>query len=444
MKIIKKQALIFFTAFVLAVGLSACDKVVKLESSDTGTSAAEASPRATRASTSAITPPVIGMSLENAIDFLKEFGLTASYKDISAAKRTIEYPEQWLIVGQSPRPGEESNKEGKLKLSVIKHGEDAETIGEVSSSELEQDSNRIMINLVGMNLDEAYKAVEEQDLYILEELDGTGEDRSVWMKSNWTVIAQNTPPGSAERSVKVTVKKNGEVTPKDLQSNWVHENWDVSAFYGKVTGYVSDEYHDDKESNLVVVGQTPVELDLIAPYPAGCLTTVEDTSSQATKQAIIPKKTKVLVVFNEPYSNKGFIHKISELNLEDPYLNSTNEQLVATGDWVPDHWSFNDTSLTQGETTNYEPLADWSGYLTDTEAAYAYLIMKTGSSVRANPVGGVVVCLNQSAAYQEEQVRIRALVEESIRQGEAEYQRRKALGWYSCRDGDGDGVCNER
>lgn len=183
---------------------------------------------------------------------------------------------------------------------------------------------------------------------------------------------------------------------------------------------------------------------VIAPFPAACMNTTEDSTSQAVKKKELPVGTKVLVRYKEAWSEIGFIHALKRLDLSDIPRNSSNERLVLTGEWVPESYSFDDSALVRGETLVYEPRSDWTGYLTDTEVPYALLILQAGSQVRATPVGGVVTCLAQSAAYQQKMAEIRVKTEEAVRQWEIEYERRKAAGWYSCRDGDGDGVCNER
>lgn len=389
-------------------------------------------------------PPLVGMDLANAKSFANQYGTKIKAKDFSKAKRDVKYAEQWHIVSQTPAPGAKLASNQTVNVKVIKHWETVEGISQLSAADVKEQSNSIMLNLVGLTLDEAYDRVEEQELYVLDEIDATGEDRSIYMRSNWTVIAQDTPPGQYERSVELTVKKNGEVKKKDLQTTWVRKNWDVSAYYGKVTGYESDAYSGSNEANVVVVDATPVELDLIAPYPAACMNTTEDATSQAVKQKELPVGTKVFVNYKEAWSEIGFIHSLKRLDLKDIPQNSANQRLVQTGEWVPAHYSFDDSALIRGESLVYEPRADWSGYLTETEIPYALLILQTGSQVRAAPVGGVVTCLAQSAAYQQKMAEIRIQTEEAVRRWEIEYERRKALGWYSCRDGDGDGVCNER
>jgi hypothetical protein len=398
----------------------------------------------TQSAKTKLAPPLTGMDLANAQLFVKQYGVEIKAKDFSKAKREVKYPEQWHIVKQSPAPGEKLRTNQKISVTVLKHWETIDGISALKAADINAQENSIMLNLVGLPLNEAYDRAEEQDIYIINEIDATGEDRSIYMKSNWTVIAQDAPPGEYESGVVLTVKKNGEVKKNDLQKTWVRQNWDVSSYYGKVTGYETDEYGGSNKANVVVVDATPVELDLIAPYPAACMNTAEDTTSQAVKKKELPVGTKVLAIYKETWSEIGFIHPLKRLDLSDIPRNSSNERLVLTGDWVPESYSFDDSALVRGETLVYEPRSDWTGYLTETEIPYALLILQAGSQVRATPVGGVQTCLAQVAAYQQKMAELRLQTEEAVRRWEIEYERRKAAGWYSCRDGDGDGVCHER
>jgi hypothetical protein len=442
---IERFVLFVSSAVVLSLVLSACSPGVAASNSDPVEIAHGASGVAEEpAKASALTPPVVGMSLENAELFLAEYNLEARPTDVSAAVRDVKYPEQWLILSQSPKPGEPSRPDGAVEVEVIKHGEDSSYIEVQSAGDVKGQRNTVMVNLVGMKLDAAYDVAKAQNLNIINEIDGGGSKRHIWVRSNWTVTGQDAAPSTRESSVIVTVQKSDEVSSDDLQTTWMHSNWDVSALYGRVTGFVSDDYVGNKDKNVVVIDKSPIELDLIGPYSAACLKPVNDLTSQAVKEQALPLDTKVLVVFKAPWDESGFVHKLDELQLDELNVNSVNEQLVATGNWVPDHWAFHDSEIERGETTTYKSISDWGGSLTATESAYAYLILKMGSQARANPVGGVVACLDQGDAYQAEQVHLKEEVDEAIRQGEADYQRRKALGWFNCRDGDGDGVCNER
>lgn len=398
----------------------------------------------TQITNSKLAPPVVGMNLANAQLFAKKYGVKISYKDHSDAKREVKYPEQWHIVSQSLEPGTKLKKNKKISVTVLKHGENLENIAAMKPADIANATNNVMLNLVGLNLKEAHERVEAENLYILEETDGTGENRSVFRKSSWTVVAQDTPPGKTERGVTLTIKKNKEVQKNDLQKTWDQQDLFVSAYFGKVTGYETDTYIGSNEKNIVVVDKTPVELDLISPYPSACFFSADDKTSQTTKSKTLPVNTEVLVRFKSSNEKIGFIHNLKQIRFENLPQNSANELLVETGDWVPNHYGFQDSDVVSGNTVVYQPLEDWSGFLTETEIPYALLILQAGTEVRTNPVGGVVTCLEQVAAMQENRRQLEIESKEARRQWDLEYERRKAAGWYSCRDGDGDGYCNER
>lgn len=387
-----------------------------------------------------VVPLLLGMSADHAIELLASTGLGATVSDKTIADRTVEHPEQWVVVEQSPAPGEAIRSDVSISMEVVKRDEiwkDDLTL--LPADAIESRRNQVMIDFVGMNLSTARDEASEQDIYILDEEDATGDDRSVWIASNWVVVGQDVAPGTVfEASVRLTVVKTGEAEDP-VQPEWIDEHVNESTFFGTVTGYGEGSWGDA----AVLIDGLPIVLDYIDPYGAACIERISDDSrALAARDELLPIGARVVVIRIEPHKDDAFVHLVDEFDPADRFAESVNEQLVRTGYWIPDGIAVrNNFEVTHG--TGVYELTDATGYLNPIQAMYAPRIIEAANGVLAEPVGGVVDCVAQAVEYQALLAQWEAEWAEQRRLWEIEYQRRLAAGYYSCRDGDGDGVCYE-
>jgi hypothetical protein len=303
-----------------------------------------------------------------------------------------------------------------------------------------------MPQLVGMHLDEAQKAAEQWDLYVSHE-DASGEDRDVWLPGNWTVVSQSPRMGTAMQTsegVKLTVLKNEEAA--DAVSDYLSfdEHIDEARFTGRVTGYGDV---GDAGASTVMVDDAIVRLALIDPIAENCGigTDVGLAHARAAKEDELPIGTHVLVVRADDEGSHAFLHRLEDGS--DPAgvatLGSSNEQLVRTGWWTPSSLAF------EGGFQRYS--ADGASFLpfvsdpnlSAVEAEYAPYIATAGNEAVAKSTAGLGMCAvlaeNDAAAW----AAALAEQEERLRLWNLEYEERVRNGYYTCRDGDGDGVCYE-
>jgi len=327
-----------------------------------------------------------------------------------------------------------------ITVEVVKRDEVTYTSEVLDDASLMDGRNRLMIDLVGMDLADARAIVDENDLYILDEEDASGDNRSVWLASNWVVVGQDVAPGAWESGVSLLVLKDGESTdavPAPLPDP--HEN--EMTFVGVVNGYVDGDWGGE---GSVLIDGAPIELDLISPYGSRCLDAVDDASAYAERDRLLPIGTRVIVERSSLSDDRGFVHIEAQFDPANRFSNSVNEQLVSSGYWAPDDTAILNSSPAPDGTVTFYDINEAPGYLNPVQALYVPAIVTAGNTVLVTPVGGMIECASQAATTQAEFAARAAETEERMRLWEEEYQRRLASGYYSCRDGDGDGVCYER
>jgi hypothetical protein len=310
-----------------------------------------------------------------------------------------------------------------------------------------REGSMLMPQFVGMTLVEAQETGEELGLRIYEE-DASEEDRSVWVASNWLVVAQDDPPGTfAEKGDQVFLRilKRDEVTTEvedGRRNELLHTN--ERLFTGVVTGYRQEEHQGP---STVYIDDRPVELDLIAPVAPLCA----DPSSTGTVEALTALKAalaigqRVLVVMSDPDTDGGFVHVLpdgaNEPEVARPAA-SANEQLLRSGWWVPQGLLggpglYGDMNApTAYESYRYE--ASENSVYDD----YAPLLATAAEETATNYVAGAGDCRRAAEAEAEEWRRRAVDTAESVERFRREQEQRRNQGTY-CRDGDGDGICNE-
>lgn len=301
----------------------------------------------------------------------------------------------------------------------------------------------LMPDVVGMPLDEAKTLLDKWDPYLKEE-DASGDGRRAWADGNWTVVSQHPLPGAPQtsgRGVDLGILKHEEVGDSldDLPAEDRHVYDRV--FTGTVTA------HGEYPRQLFVDG-AELQLDLVAPIAEGCgIEYIDGTdSAYAAQLATIPLGARVLVVRSEQGDDRAFVHVLVDDQLvAEPPLESANEALVRTGWWAPESNPFDGGfSENLDQSVSFDV---WStdGYgLTETQMKYAPLIAAAGNEGVDASAAGLGLCREAAERQADQWVKQQAEVKESIRRWTLEHERRVREGYYSCRDGDGDGVCYER
>jgi len=303
--------------------------------------------------------------------------------------------------------------------------------------------------LVGLTLTDAEDAVAQWDLYISTE-DATGQDRSVWLAGNWTVVSQKPrmgTPMSEGDAIDLEVMKNSE--SGDAVALYLADDphLDESRFTGRVTGY-GDE--GDLGTRTVMVDGAIVGLDLIEPIANGCGIELGAGLDQAraVKEDLLPVGDRVLVVRSEDHEDDGFIHLVDDSSNDPvPSLSgegSANESLVASGWWTPNSLDFEGGFVAnRSDGVAFVAFAPDSS-LTSVQAQYAGPIAAAGTNAVGAKAAGLGICRTLAETDASAWLKTLAESEERTRQWTLEYERRVKEGYYSCRDGDGDGICHER
>ncbi|MEI2268133.1 PASTA domain-containing protein [Microbacterium sp. No. 7] len=301
----------------------------------------------------------------------------------------------------------------------------------------------LMPDVVGMHLDEAKELLEEWDPYLNEE-DASGDGRRSWADGNWTVVSQDPLPGKPQRAgqgVDLGILKHEEVG--DSLADLPREDRHVydRVFAGTVTA------HGEYVRNLTVDG-AEIQLDLIAPVAESCGTELDDGTDTAYSAQLetIPLNARVLVVRSEQGDDRAFVHVLEgEQITADPPLESANEALVRTGWWSPESTRFDGGfGENRDQSISFDVWNANRSQLSETQAKYAPLIAAAGNEEVDASTAGLGLCRDAAEAEAERWVARQAELKESIRQWTIEYERRLREGYYSCRDGDGDGICYER
>ena len=302
--------------------------------------------------------------------------------------------------------------------------------------------------LVGLTLDTAKDQVEEWDLYVTTE-DASGEDESVWLAGNWTVVSQSPRMGTPMKvgqQIEFGVLKTGESERAVAEFLADDAHIDESRFTGVITGYGEP---DDIGARTIMVDAALVRLDLIEPIPENCGIELDAGLTQArlVKEALLAVGKRVLVVRGEERSDRGFVHltdEVSGLPIGTPPLGSANELLVRSGWWVPDELAFTGGFVTYNDHgVSFESFVP-DANLAEVRALYAPPIARAGNDGVAAETEGLGLCKQQAESDAESWQKALAESDERMRKWEIEYQKRVREGYYNCRDGDGDGVCYER
>lgn len=320
-------------------------------------------------------------------------------------------------------------------------GADTAELEELEYWPLPSGKDFFMPQLVGLSLDAISAISDELDFEVNEE-DASEDDRVAWIKKNWTVVSQDPKMGTpmkAGEHVDISVLKNAEAVDavEEFLETDTH-SWE-KRFVGEVTSV-------DEPLSMITVDEAWVDLDLIGVMTDSC--EVSDNVYEqaiAMKEVLLPVGSRVLVVRSEPNSDSGFVHLLeSPDDLTSPPSDSINEALVRTGWWGP-KWNAFDGGFAGGgsagwATSDFVPKAE----LTATQTEYAPLIAGAANKGVADLVGGLGLCRLFAERNLAEHTAYIAESEERLRLFKIEIDRRIREGYYSCRDGDGDGVCYER
>lgn len=297
-------------------------------------------------------------------------------------------------------------------------------------------------NLVGKKLPEARDALAEWDAFI-REYDASEEDRDIYMGGNWTVVSQaplpGTPLGEHDR-VELYVLKNDEAAEAVATTLADDSHVGERVFSGTVTGFDGIQ--------TLLVDSAEVRLDLITPVHNSCGLDATGNGASADYtadvSALVPVGTEVLAVRSDVRGDEGFLHiRTAEHPWPSPPLESVNENLVRSGWWMPYTSDFGGGFHPPSEGIVFSPFVENTN-LTSVQAEYAPLIAQAGNTAVVGSVAGLGVCRSVAEQDAVAWAAAREETDRRIREVEAELQRRTEAGYYTCRDGDGDGVCYER
>ncbi|WP_146084966.1 PASTA domain-containing protein [Rathayibacter sp. AY1E4] len=302
---------------------------------------------------------------------------------------------------------------------------------------------------VGMTVSDAEKLANQLRLKV--EVEDDRNERSIWRASNWTVVWQEVASGTAEREgayIELRALKTDEITNEITESVARDSHTGERTFTGTVTGFARDTA---LSISTVIVDGRPVLLDLVDPLAPSCGAPVSGGLDQARAvlDEQLPIGQSVLVVSSDERSAKGFIHVLpsgSSLPVIDPPADSVNERLVRSGWWAPSSSVMDGGVGVSG--VGADPVA-FTPYvakvpLSSEAAAYVPPIVAAGDEVVANYVGTVGDCRRSAEVDVENYIEVSRKNEEERRAYLAEVDRRIANGEFTCRDGDGDGVCYEQ
>ncbi|MBH0023815.1 hypothetical protein [Salinibacterium sp. SWN248] len=299
-----------------------------------------------------------------------------------------------------------------------------------------------MPQLVGLNFADVRAIADEFD-FSVEYQDASEADRIAWVRGNWAVVGQDpivgTPMKDGEFADLLVLKKSESVDAiaATLRTDF-HLN--EKRFVGTVTSTTEG-------FGRIIIDDATIDLDLISPIAGGCASPSAEAdfdNARVALEAVIPLGSRVLVV-RSASKGDGFLHVLRDASdLDDAPANSANEELVSTGWWEPSATQFsggydidhhNDAAV-----TSYIPKSDLSG----AQLEYSPLIAAAANDGVRNSVGGLGTCRDLAENnLADAQVR-RAAEEERQRLFNLEIERKIREGYFSCRDGDGDGICYER
>lgn len=303
-----------------------------------------------------------------------------------------------------------------------------------------------MPSFIGLEPDEAEALAEDLGFeLVFRDLDG---DRPwIIVPGNWVVVAQEEAPEgtnlSANSIIDFTVaKKDDPRTEKLIAENSRDLTHALERrFTGVVTGYGEA---GEGLPTTVMVDEAVVELDLIQPVPDACNSAVGYAGALQAKEQTIPLGTRVLVERAELQGGDAYLHLVeADVPAAGTTAGSVNELLVRSGWWTPES-AFQGGLGSQYDDVifvGFQPASWWS----QTRLAYAQSIAAAGNEVTPHTSeGGIAECRRIAETDQAAFALVEAERKREFDRWYAEYERRVEAGYYSCRDGDGDGVCYER
>ena len=396
-------------------------------------------------------PDVEGMSLSHARSLLKLSGLKSSAADASRADRDLEYPVQWTVVRQEPAAGTLAKSPEKVTLIVLHRDERPDDVLKMSANDVQDIEPHIpSLDYLGLTVAKARDLASSADTEI-KFRDGEDErldDSDV--EDDWVVISQEDPPGAPSFGT-VRVRVVPTSAPEADQIPEHHPaSWDgVTKYFGFVTGFATEDAADHRVADVLIDG-TPVPMVFIEPFDAVCEDDVDASVAVADRNKVLPIGTRVVATaLTRGYWNEGgFIHPVAQLNPEDMAADSTNEQLVRIGSWIPDVPGVFDNQFDLTMTTSPTYFTNPAAMKKLTPVAQQHLmhIIDAGNSaagLQAGAVGSCVATAIERARLEAEAEKEQKAVMDAWL---IEYQRKVDSGYFrsSCRDGDGDGVCHER
>lgn len=298
---------------------------------------------------------------------------------------------------------------------------------------------------VGMNLEDARKEADRLGLNL--RTTDERDNRQIWFAPNWTVVWQEDVPGSDERDgkwIELLVLKHDEVDNEALTATLAEDfHHDEKMFTGRITGFALNE----DGFPAVLVDSALVTLDLVQPLTPSCEGD-EYSAAQKKLEEQLPVGQRVLVVMSDKYELNGFIHVLSETSNDPavaPPADSVNEILVSTGWWVPDSMAGGVGVTGYGpETLAFEAYEPLSYPAESPRVVYAPRIADAGNEATAAYTGTVGECLRAAETERDADVASWEKFQRESEQRIAEAELRLRENRYTyCRDGDGDGVCNE-
>lgn len=348
--------------------------------------------------------------------------------------------------GSSTQPGPVSTAEAVPTVAPpVESAVPAPAVEVLEVREYWDDGTELFGSYVGMMLDDARRETDALGLHA-DERDPDGDRAWTIIDSNWIVVGQDPTMGEYRRDgdyIDLYVMKadDPDADARIAENSADRTHARERRFTGIVTGYGSEE---DRQATTVVVDEAILELDLIQPVPAGCDTSSGYASALAEKEQLIPVGARVLVERAERNRPAAYVHVIGdEVPPDGTFVGTANELLVRTGWWEPED-AFNGGLLGSTADVLFEPYAP-ATYWHDAREDYAYAIAKAGTETLPNAIGdGIASCRQIAETDQAVYAILEAEREREFERWYAEYQRRVASGYYSCRDGDGDGICNER
>lgn len=395
-------------------------------------------------------PDVEEMSLPHARELLKLAGLRSEGVDASAADRTVEHPEQWAVISQMPAAGTLIARDGEVILQVLRRGERSDEVLAMAGEEVDaMFTHDLALDYFGLTASEAEGLAASVDSKLrFVDLSGDRLDDSE-VEDEWIVVGQDELPGSsAGGNMEVTL-----VSPSAPEVTKIPElhplSWEgVAKYFGVVTGFETDDPGDHRVAN-VLIDNSPVPMVFIEPFDAMCEDGADASAAVSDRNKVLPIGTMVIATaLTIGYWNEGgFIHPTAQIDPEDSVADSTNEQLVRLGSWIPDVPGVfsNEFDLTTTGSPTYFSNPAAIEDLTPIARSHLMRIIGAGNSaagLQTGPIGGCVATAIERARLEAEAEAERKQVMDAWF---VEYQRKVDSGFFqsTCRDGDGDGVCHE-